>query len=287
MANTGSKPAPAVASSAVPLLASYGVNNPMPATPPQESLRLNGRDIPLLPLPTTFPRVANLSASRRNAAIEEALCGGALATHLLEWVPVALRWGDLRATAFVSPDWIGFGDARLLFRVPLPARALQRVAARYGATLATARVVDAIHAQAPVSVPFLGLRPTAQALRLTMDALPVWQIANAHIEAIRGGRRALVSDGMKDVVIGAMQARNRSKVCIYGGWTDAGRVQPISTVHTITYVDYSQCGRLLRDTMSVDGRGEMRVADVLADARLCRLLLAESEGGPVRDAGYR
>lgn len=270
-------------------LASYGASAPLPlpAAPPAASATLELRGVgavPVLPLPSSFPPVAGLSETARNTVLERALVGGALAPHLLRWVPVTVEADGLRGVVEVAPDWIGFGGPDALFRVPLPAQALQRVAARYGATLATPRLVDAIHAQGAVRVPFRGLRPLAERAGLRMNNIRVWQMANAHIEGVRQGRAGLVTDGAKDVVIGAMQRRAfPRKVCIYGGWNAEGRVQSESTIHAITYVDYSQLGRLVRDTMQVIGVGPMRVVDVLAHPRYFRLL---DDRGPIRNAGY-
>jgi hypothetical protein len=64
-----------------------------------------------------------------------------------------------------------------------------------------------------------------------------------------------VTDHKKDVVVGPTQMANPEKVAIYGGWNSEGkRVQGLNVVsHSLTYCDYSQCGRLIRPVLVLEG----------------------------------
>jgi hypothetical protein len=246
--------------------------------------------------PTDLPSLADVrSASARDAVLEAALRADGMAPHLFDWEPVVLTHGTLRGTVYVSPDWVGFGGPEVLFRVPLKARAAWRVVTHHDCVLPTQRIVDAIHAQGRVRLPFAGLRTWAQEHHLGMDDVAVWQAFNDRLEHLRQGRTGLVTDGAKDTVMGAMQRRAfPAKVCIYGGWEegDAEPVQSLSTVHSATYGDYSQCTRMVRRMMDVEGEGPMAVRDVAAHPVYYPLLLdtdprsLERATAPLRAIGY-
>lgn len=229
--------------------------------------------------PTAIPSLAGVtSAAARDRLFEAALLNNGVAPHLFDWVPVELTHGPLRATVYVSPDWVGFGSAAALFRVPLKARAAWRVAQRYGCVLPTQRIVEAIHAQGDVHVPFTAERTWAQQHHVDMDTFAVWQEFNDDIERERAGRVGLVTDAAKDVVVGAMQRRAwPTKVCIFGAWESAAPtaapVQSLSTVHVVGYGDYSQLFRLVRDVVTVQGVGNLPIAQVFGSRELYPLLL--------------
>jgi len=138
--------------------------------------------------------------------------------------------------------------------------------------LCTKVAVDAVHnADAPVRVPMVGMSPGRGESR---NGLRLWLASNATLESVRRGALGLTTDGKKDVIVGPTQARAPTKVCIYGGYRAptaahplGERIQPLSTVHTISYIDYSQCGRMMRPTMLVDG-AQRAVLDVARDAVL-------------------
>lgn len=256
---------------------------------------LYGYSMPSRPS-TSIPSLAGVrSDAGRDAVLEAALLADGMAPHLFDWEPVVLTHGALRGTVYVSPDWVGFGGPEVLFRVPLKARAAWRVVTHHDCVLPTQRIVDAIHAQGTVRLPFHGWRTWAQEHHLDMDDVAVWQACNDGLEHLRQGRTGLVTDGGKDTVMGAMQRRAfPGKVCIYGGWEkDAiAPVQPLSTIHSATYGDYSQFTRMVRRMMDVEGVGPVAVRDVAAHPVYYPLLLdtnphsLERATAPVASIGY-
>ena len=69
-------------------------------------------------------------------------------------------------------------------------------------------------------------------------------------------------------MISAQLAALTNKVAIYG-WqqTNGVAIQPLYLGHTTTWVDYSQCIRLISQTMLVNGE-KKSVAEVLTDPKL-------------------
>src|ERR1019366_8697613 len=94
---------------------------------------------------------------------------------------------------------------------------------------------------------------------------------------------ALVAGHQKDVVISAKLASASGKVAIYG-WhqTNGVPIQPLYLKHIASWVDYSQCTRLVQEKMTVNGVTKT-VAEVLADPALAGLL---SNEGPVPNPRY-
>jgi hypothetical protein len=232
-------------------------------------------------LPPSMPSIGGLSQSARDRVLEQALLQ-ALPARLQRWVPVRVSRNGVAGTIYVAPDWLGFGDDNHYYRVSLPAPALQRIADRHGAVLPTVRMVEAIErAPGAVVVPMEGLYDWSHDRGLSMNDTRVWAERNDRIERRRAKRSGLLVAGMKDVVVGASRFSAPNTVGIFGGIDAQGdRVQPAAAPHVITYSDYSQGGRLVRNTMDVDGVGQRTMAQVFADPRLAPLV-TDAAPGPV------
>ena len=94
---------------------------------------------------------------------------------------------------------------------------------------------------------------------------------------------ALTAGHQKDVVISARLTGAPNKVAIYG-WhqTNGVAIQPLYLGHAASWVDYSQCVRLVQREMIVNGETKT-VAEVLADPKLCGLI---SDEGIITNARY-
>lgn len=239
-------------------------------------------------LPPEFPPLSDPhDYSRRDAELLAYVVDRGLAPHLLEWVAVATAVGTPGTAGYhegvlrVSPDFIGVGSLAHLYRLPLPCRALQSVANHYGALLTTAHIEALVHAQAQVRTPFRPWRAEAVRMGVSMNALKIWTLANDSIEAHRGGRAGLVSDGKKAVVVGPVQARYPHHCAIYGAWDAAGGIiQGLNAEdHGDFYSDYSQGGRLVHSAMVVDGV-ERAVREVAGDPALCALVTGHEGPDP-------
>src|SRR5208282_2618651 len=86
---------------------------------------------------------------------------------------------------------------------------------------------------------------------------------------------SLVAGHKKDLVICAQLNASRGKVAIYG-WhqTNGTPIQNLYLGHSASWVDYSQCLRLVQQNLIVNGK-EATVAEVLATPALAGLLSDE------------
>lgn len=176
----------------------------------------------------------------------------------------------IRATYFVTPDYLAVGTNKDWARVPLTPMAAQRIADSLGCFLPTRKMVDDIYRAARVKlepVPLYALR----------DSTPTMYHHHLIIEGQRKGRRGLIAGIKKDVVISGKVARDSrpQRVAIYGWHRPDGRpIQPLYTGHVNWYVDYSHGIRLVSRRIRVDGRW-MDYADVLKHPVYHRLLCDE------------
>ncbi len=179
------------------------------------------------------------------------------------------------ATLRVLPDVLAVGSDADGLRVPLWPATAQRVADAWGLSMITRRISDEVYLQAA-----LRLAPQPLAPGPLMSSVGYYLRHHESIERVRKGRSQgeLIAGHKKDVVLSARLASRPGKVAIYGWHTGPGApIQPLSTIHADTYVDYSHGIRLCWPVLVVDG--EERALDaVLRDPELCRLV---SDEGPL------
>lgn len=228
-------------------------------------------------------RLAGSGGTGRDAAIVRAVESGNIPDHLRRLVPVTMAGtaGDgrrVQITLCVMPDYLAVGSDRDFVRVPLGLPAANRLAQRFDMLLPTARMVDAIHAQAR-----LRLRPSPMTPGAQMASTDYFLRHNATVEAQRASTGAalgvLVSGHKKDLVISNRLTRVAGRVAIYGWHQANGRpIQPLSTVHGQNYADYSHGIRLVSRTAWLNGR-QVDLRDLLADRRFAAILSGDE--GPI------
>ena len=188
------------------------------------------------------------------------------------------------ATFYAMPDYLAIGSDDDYFLIPMSPNTGQRIADALHCSLPTPKMVDEIYAAAEVKLVPSPIPPTP-----AMTSVPVFSNQNAIVRAQRAERLqahplgALVAGHQKDVVISAKLASVPGKVAIYG-WhqTNGVPIQPLYLKHIASWVDYSQCTRLVQQGMTVNGLPKT-VAEVLADPTLAGLL---SDEGPIPDPRY-
>jgi hypothetical protein len=219
--------------------------------------------------------------TQRDAALIRAAEQGNIPDHLRQLVPVTLA-GNLpdgrraQIVICVMPDYLAIGDDRDFVRIPLGLPAANRLAERFDMLLPTARMVDAIHAQAQVRLTPSPMAPGAQ-----MASTGYLVAHNATVESQRraagGALGLLVSGHKKDLVLSNRLTQTAGRVAIYGWHRANGQpIQPLSTVHGQNYADYSHGVRLISRTAFVNGRG-VDLLDLLSDRRYAAIL-SGSEG---------
>lgn len=217
-------------------------------------------------------RTATLSSAERDRAVVAELERGNIPSFLARLTPVTLAppAGQARgATIWVTPDYLAVGSDEDFLYVPLTYPSATAVAARFGAVLPTARMVDAIYEQS--------------AHHLAPAPLPAGPLMRSNLYLSRHQQRIdeqrsglslgeLVSGHKKDLVLTNRLLLRPDRVAIYGWHRAPGApIQPLSTVHGARYVDYSHGVRLVSTTIVVAGRPRS-IYDALSDARVAPIL---------------
>ncbi|MFZ5952796.1 MAG: hypothetical protein ACOYXC_18985 [Candidatus Rifleibacteriota bacterium] len=226
-------------------------------------------------------RTANMSRTQKDQAIVQAITSGNMPSFLRQFrdvtVTKTINGRSHTITYKVMPDYLAIGSDSDFVRVPMTPAAAQRIAEAFGCILPTTKMVDDIYRNASTRLNPQTMPPTGQ---MTSN-----QYFVEHSRMIETQRRnsghtqgQLLAGHKKDVVISNRLNNNPNKVAIYGWHRSNGNpIQPLSTVHSEDYADYSHGIRLIQKRVVVDGR-EMDIEDVLRDPTLCQLL---SNEGPI------
>ena len=247
------------------------------------STPLSAQTWPLPPRPAEAPgggafvqTIAPLPLAEREARLEREILRGNVPEFLRRLSPVTLRAGTNVAVIHVTPDYLAVGSDDDYFLAPLTPATAQRLADATGCVLPTRKMVDAIHAAAP-----LRLEPAPIPPSQAMTSVAVFAQHNAMVRTQRLARAAghpagtLVAGHKKDVVISNRLTNAPGKVAIYGWHRPGGQpIQPLYLGHTNSWVDYSHGVRLVQSALRLNGASNT-VAALLADARLAPLLSDE------------
>jgi hypothetical protein len=253
------------------------------------------QSLPLPPRATNAPdgdafaqKISSLDLKQREQTIETEILAGNVPDFLRKFCPVRVTevTGGVTNVGvfFAAPDYLAVGSDQNYFLTPISPGTAQQVAQRLECVLPTRKMVDAIYAAAEVKLKPSPIPPSA-----AMTTVPIFAQHNAMVRARRMSSTnlfplgALVAGHKKDVVIFARLADAPNKVAIYG-WhqTNGLPIQPLYLGHVSSWVDYSQCTRLVSQFMLVNG-GKKLVAEVLADPNLCGLI---SDEGALTNASY-
>lgn len=225
------------------------------------------------------------SGRNRDAAVAEALLAGHLPDFLRRLVPVTMAGQDqsgrrTEITLCVMPDYLALGQDSDFVRMPMGLPAARRIAEGFGMILPTARMVDAIHAQARLR---LSPQPMTPGPQMASTGYILRHNETVEDQRARAGAPlgVLISGHKKDVVLSNRLTRVSGRVAIYGWHQANGRpIQPLSTVHGEAYADYSHGIRLIARTAFVNGQA-VDVMDLLTDTRVAGVL---SDEGALTDA---
>lgn len=225
-----------------------------------------------------FRALEKASLVEREALLSKELLQGNLPEFLRGFVPVTLRRASHTLVFQVMPDYLAVGSDADFVRVPLTPMTAQLLADAFGCSLPTKALVDAIYAQAALQLePF----PLTEA----REAASTFAQHNRHIERQRQDKPlgGLVAGIKKDIVLTNRLREKPNRVAIYG-WhkRDGLPIQPLSTVHRDTYVDYSHGIRLLQRSVLVDGKVH-DLCELLQSRELCDLV---SDEGPLQSTSF-
>ncbi len=241
------------------------------------------------PTGTEFARrITPLDLAEREKEVVAQISSGNVPNFLRKLCPVpassAGQGTTNSATFYATPDYLAVGSDEDYFLIPISPNTAQRIADALGCSLPTPKMVDEIYAAAEVKLAPAPIPPTP-----AMTTVPVFSNHYAIVLAQRAEQLqahplgALVAGHQKDVVISAKLTAAPGKVAIYG-WhqTNGVPIQPLYLKHAASWVDYSQCTRLVQQKMTVNGLTKT-LADVLADPVLAGLL---SNEGPIPNPRY-
>ncbi len=214
-------------------------------------------------------------AARDSFVVKEALAGN-VPGFLKNFIAVNVSIPDsstgktIKATYYVSPDYLSVGNDNDWARINITPNAAQKIADSFHCFLPTRKMVDDIYNAASVKlepVPMYAFR----------DSTPTMWQHHLVIEGQRKGKKGLIAGIQKDIVISGKILRDTrpDRVAIYG-WhkLDGKPIQPLYTGHINWWVDYSQGVRLIYRKIKVDGKW-MDYIDVLKNPRLQKLLCDE------------
>ncbi len=186
----------------------------------------------------------------------------------------------------VMPDYLCIGSNDDFCRVPMGPVSAQKIANLYGATMPTPKLVDDIYSKAPIKVAPVTYAPVGNENEKVTKfiehntAIEQQRIASGQpLGTLMGGTK-------KDIVISnkIVDPTRPGYVVIYG-WhqLNGTAIQPISNVHSGSYVDYSHGVRLMNVEVLVDSV-TMNVKQMLTDATLYKLL--SNETGAMTQPSY-
>ncbi len=227
-------------------------------------------------------QVMGLSGVERDAVIEKQLLSGNLPQFLRKLAPVSFSGKladgrDVLLTICVTMDYLAIGSDGDFVRIPMGLPAAAEIADRFGFTLPTTRMVDAIYKQAAVHLAPRPM-PAGRQMSSTSYLLRHNQTVDGQMSPLGPYPTGLTAGQKKDLVLSNRLRKARGRVAIYGWHRGNGRpIQPLSTVHGAQYADYSHGVRLISDTAFVNGQPRA-LSDIMQDRQLAGLISSE---GPI------
>lgn len=225
---------------------------------------------------TVMKSVETMPLAERETYLSEQILAGNVPNFLRTFRLIQTEVVDgkgVRHTAVyeAAPDYLAVGSDADFVRVPLTPMTARRIAEKFDCVLPTRKMVNDIYLRAEVR---LEPRPLTEA----REAASTFVLHNTLIEKQREGKALgpLVAGIKKDVVETPLLEQRAGHVAICG-WhhLDGIPIQPLTTVHRDTYVDYSHGIRLIHRALRVDGK-PTTIESVLNDPDLRPLLTDEN-----------
>jgi len=224
-----------------------------------------------------YKTAATYNCRQRDSLAVTQILSGNIPSFLKTFVPIEVFITDstsgkeIKATYYVSPDYLSLGTEDDWARIDLTPMAAQKIADSLQCFLPTRKIVDDIYKAAKVKlepVPMYAFR----------DSTPTMYQHHLIIEGQRKGRSGLIAGIKKDIVISGKISRDakQNRVAIYG-WhkPDVKPIQPLYTGHVDWYTDYSHGIRLVYRKLKVNGIW-MDYTDVL-NHPVYKVLLCDEE----------
>lgn len=224
-------------------------------------------------------KIESLNGEAREQAILRELRRGNMPSFLRAMqavdVTASIRGEKVKATYWVTPDYLAIGSDQDYLYIPMTPLTAQRVADHFGFLLPTRKIVNDVFNQSEFQLSPQPLKPS--------PAMASTKYYADHSSIITNdlpyNRHQLLAGHKKDIVLTNKLCLQKRRVAIYGWHRAKGRpIQPLSLVHGDTYADYSHGVRLVAGMMLIDEK-PWPVAEVLEDPVYSPLL---SDEGPIK-----
>jgi hypothetical protein len=258
------------------LTGSHLVTKPQSQLPPRQKGAIGGAEF--------MKSIERIPLADREAAILREITSGNFPEFLRNFKSVRIEAEKskdskpLKATLEVMPDYLSIGSDDDFVRIPMTPQTAQKIADRFGCTLPTRKMVDAIDRGAELHV-------APHPMTKEREAIATFAEHNNIIEKQRGDYvlGLLLIGSKKDIVLTPRIFERPQRLAIYGWRLMNGQpIQPLTIVHWNQYVDYSHGVRLVLERIELDGKST-KVSELLADPEECRLV---SDEGPMKPPRY-
>ena len=223
-----------------------------------------------------YKQAAAMNWKQRDSFAVKEILSGNLPSFLKKMIAVNLSIIDsstgkpIKATIYVTADYLSIGNDDDWARVPLTPMAAQQIADSFHCFLPTKKIVDEIYKGATIKLepaPMFAFR----------DSTPTMYQHHLIIEGQRKQQKGLIAGIKKDVILSEklFNPSQKNNVAIYGWHLLNGKpIQPVYTGHINWYVDYSHGIRLIYEQIKVNGKW-MHYTEVLKHSVLYQLLTNE------------
>jgi len=227
--------------------------------------------------------VTNMSFADREVEIYNEVSTGNIPDFMRNLVTIDTTFQDANTVSYtvqyeVMPDYLAIGSNIDFCRIPTGPIKAQLLADLFGAVMPTRKIVDNIYSNCTVKLAPVTYTPVGNQNEL----VPKFIEHNTAIEAQRlaaGGQLGeLIGGTKKDVVLSnkIIDPSRPDHVTIYGWHRLNGiAIQPLTNIHTNTYVDYSHGIRYLNNEFLLDGQVR-NMTDILSDPVLYKILSDEN-----------
>lgn len=248
---------------------------PAPGIPKRPANSLGGAEF--------FQTLEKLTPAEREEAILREVRRGNIPDFLRTFQKITVKAKDAAGKEHtvvfeVMPDYLAIGSNADFVRVPSTSQTAARIADAFGCALPTRKIVDEVYRAS-------GVKLEPKPMTENREAVATFLRHNGIVEEQRAGKQLgeLVAGIKKDVVISNRLTEKSNRIAIYG-WhkLDGKPIQPLTIVHTDTYVDYSHGVRFVKRMVTVDGKPR-DIRHVLYSAELCHSL---SDEGPITRPTY-
>jgi hypothetical protein len=224
-------------------------------------------------------KIKNLAPAKRERAIVAEILKGNIPNFQRFLYPVERRLtsGPYRGQIlrfWAVPDYLAIGSDRDYVRVPMNMYSVKALAQKLDLSLPTAKMVDDIYAQAKVKLKPAPL-PANKAITSANNIIKHHSLVQNQLIHSNWRPGLLVAGHKKDVVQSRRLTKKPGAIAIYG-WhkKNSTPIQPLSTVHSADYADYSHGIRLVSNAVEI-GTRTLDLRDVLSQSPTASLLSDE------------